>query len=157
MDIQSCELCGKRLHPKNIRGVCKTPGPCKKEWSLRTYSVKDYDFCSCGNKKSRTSKECWECRVGDGRHRASQGYVQVYVPEDHPNYEPGKRMLEHRLIIEKSLGRTLTKYETVHHKNGVRDDNRLENLQLRQGRHGKGAAFECADCGSHNVIAVELQ
>jgi len=35
-------------------------------------------------------------------------------------------------------------------------DNRLENLQLRQGRHGKGEAMQCAVCGSHNIIHVPL-
>lgn len=66
-----------------------------------------------------------------GRRRTKEGYIQIVLPN-------GKISLEHRAVMEASLGRALYSSETVHHKNGIRNDNRIENLELWCSNHPPG-------------------
>lgn len=63
-------------------------------------------------------------------HLLPDGYVLLWVQ--------GRRILKHRYVMECHLGRELLPGETVHHVNGVRDDNRLENLELWSSSHPSG-------------------
>jgi transposase-like protein len=98
---------------------------------------------------------CWK----GGTKITSDGYRTVWIPPHDPlavMRQKAGTVLEHRLVMARSLGRPLHSYETVHHKNADKQDNRIDNLQLRQGNHGAGGAWKCLDCGSHDVTCVEL-
>lgn len=63
-------------------------------------------------------------------HCGGNGYVIISGQFKHPNARKDGTMLEHVKVMSIMLGRSLVKGEEVHHKNGVRDDNRPENLEL---------------------------
>jgi hypothetical protein len=64
-----------------------------------------------------------------GTYKDIHGYIYIYKP----NYENSNKdgyILEHRYVMEKFIGKSLSKYEIVHHINEIRDDNRIENLRI---------------------------
>lgn len=77
-----------------------------------------------------------------GRRMTAQGYIAIYCP-DHPNAWPETNcVFEHRLVMEKHLGRHLDRDESVHHKDGDRTNNALSNLELRVKAHGWGQSVD---------------
>ena len=64
-----------------------------------------------------------------GRKKHSGGYILAYAP-DHPCRDKEGFVLEHRLVMERHIGRVLSDGEIVHHKNEDKSDNRIENLQI---------------------------
>jgi hypothetical protein len=91
---------------------------------------------SCHSKRTGEDKASWR----GGRYK-TEGYIRS-LAQDHPKSNKRGYIYEHRLVMEAKLGRYLTPSETVHHKNGIRDDNRIENLELRVGNHGAGQQWE---------------
>lgn len=70
-------------------------------------------------------------RWGGGIYHSTEGYIMRVVPPGHHLRQAHGYAYEHDLIMEKMLGRPLdTAIEIVHHLNGVRDDNRPENLAI---------------------------
>lgn len=69
------------------------------------------------------NKHAWK----GGRHNDAKGYIRACCP-DHPFADAKGYVLEHRLVMGAFLGRPLLSTEVVHHINGIRDDNRIENL-----------------------------
>ena len=74
--------------------------------------------------------------------KEKKGYVYVRLYPDDPYFSmacKSRYVLEHRLVMAKHLGRCLYPWEEPHHKNLKRSDNRIENLELRVIKHGRGA------------------
>lgn len=64
-----------------------------------------------------------------GRQVTNDGYILIYTP-NHPYKIAKNYVYEHRFVMEQKLGRYLKFEETVHHINGIKDDNRIENLMV---------------------------
>ena len=79
-----------------------------------------------------------------GRRKRKDGYIYIYSP-NHPHKGAYGYVLEHRLVMEKSIGRYLLPGEVVHHINEIRDDNRIENLSLFK------------NCGEHTAYHNSLR
>lgn len=81
-----------------------------------------------------------------GRRLIPRGYIEIRLPSDHNFYcmvNSGGYVYEHRLVMAQHLGRPLERWEFVHHRNGIRHDNNIDNLELTSNgahltQHNKG-------------------
>lgn len=98
-------------------------------------------YCKvCSQRGSRNS--AWYKTGKTYGHCGGNGYVILSGYWDHPNARKDGTILEHVKVMSDTLGRPLVDKEEVHHKNGVRDDNRPENLELWSSSQPAGQRVE---------------
>ncbi len=115
---------------------------CGEEKVISGEYLRNGDTKSCGclaselisKRMSGQNNPSWK----GGKTTNTQGYSLVLKP-DHPNADKSGYVLEHVFIMSQHLGRAIEGDECVHHKNGIRKDNRIENLELlTRERHFSG-------------------
>ena len=149
----SCATCGKQFDVWPSQSGERWKHYCSRECAGTTRSAREIRQCEqCGvdievrvgskvkavREKRFCSRECVYESRRVGWHKNQHGYIwkQVGVGKSK------KMIIQHRQIMEEHLGRPLLPHENVHHKNGVRDDNRLENLELWTTAQPTGARVE---------------
>jgi hypothetical protein len=87
-----------------------------------------------------------------GRTRHKAGYVMIWAP-GHPRTGKSQYVFEHILVMEQLLGRYMLPEESVHHRNGVKDDNRPQNLELWTRPQPTGIRASDAVAWAHEILA----
>lgn len=122
--------------PKNKTGQFLSCSHCKTQYYVQLYRLKN------GNSKYCSRSCLAKCHLK--KYIEIHGFKKLYRPKRIYKYiiVSGKRVREHRWIIENKMGRKLEKWEHVHHINGNGLDNRIENLQLLSNLDHQKAEWE---------------
>ncbi len=128
--VSRCQRCGREVRSADAR---------------RRFCGKECAYASARERRGDRSVS-WR-----GGRSVSKTYGYVWRrAEGHPRTKPGwPYVLEHILVMEEAVGRYLLPFERVHHRNGVRDDNRPENLELWKIKDPAGIRsidYHCAGC-----------
>lgn len=152
-----CKCCGKEFFIKSCDYRLKHSEIkyCSKECSnegLKTGQIVGCQYCGkqfYSTRKTFCSRECVNhYRSEHSQHRThyENGYLIEYVKD----YNKKGNVKQHRRIMEEHLGRKLTKDEVVHHINGNKSDNRIENLQvMSRGEHSSLHRKQEKEKGKH--------
>ena len=125
-----CKTCGKEFY----RHPCELKKRKTNYCSFKCRKIGNYNPYRRGDKAPT-----WK---GGIMHIQGYIYINSY---DHPHKNSKGYIAEHRLVMEKELGRYLLPNEDVHHKNGIKTDNRIENLEIVIHSHHYGDV-ECPYC-----------
>ena len=121
-------------HYSYIYRACEGCG--KQQWVVFSKGKADSLLCgSCAAKRKpyKNPKGEQSPKWRGGRKKCNTGYIDIWTSPDDFFYSMAHThgyILEHRLVMAKHLGRCLQSWEIVHHLNHIKDDNRIENLQL---------------------------
>lgn len=161
-DVEGCDrrhvargFCG--LHYKRWKATGSTDSPfidtCSQPGCERQHRAEG--LCGLHHGRRQAGWEDLNVRptLRTQRWLSAEGYVRIVAP-NHPNADTTGRIMEHRKVMADHLGRPLLWHENVHHLNGDRSDNRIENLELWTRSQPPGQRAEDKVAWAKEILAL---